>query len=209
MASQEKFTESAVKNQLRHIERQIKNPSNKDIDKEKVHLDYFLSPEREISSYSYYKQRKEQIYVYNRKDVIHMVGWVITAPLDLAERDEERFFLECYRFLEARYGKENVISAVVHKDESGQPHLHFCFMPVVKDEKHGGEKLCCDKVLDPKEMNDFHPALQKHLRDKGINATVRSGVTKAQGGNRTVREMKKEREQKRQYTKERERGRWG
>lgn len=209
MAGSEKFTQTAVKNILRHIEREIKNPRNEDIDTERAHLNYYLSPQREISSYSYYKQRKEQLYVYNRKDVIHMVGWIITAPEDLKKCDEASFFEECYLFMENRYGAENVVSAVVHKDESGQPHLHFCFMPVVADKKRGGEKLCCCEVMTEDEMNNFHPALQKHLRDKGINASVLTGVTKAQGGNRTVRELKKEREQKRQYTRERERGRWG
>lgn len=207
MASSAKFTEKAVVNQLRHIERQIKNPSNKDIDAGKVDMDYFLSPQREISSYSYYKQRKEELYVYNRADVVHMVGWVITAPRDLAKGDEDNFFKECYKFLENRYGEKNVVSAVVHKDEDGQPHLHYCFMPVVPDKKHGGEKLCVNEVLTPRELTNFHPALQKHLRENGINANVMTGITKAQGGNRTVREMKNERVQKHQHT--RERGRWG
>lgn len=207
MASSEKFTAKAVFNQLRHIERQISNPSNKDIELDKSDMNYFLSPERDISSYSYYKQRLEELYVYNRADVIHMVGWVITAPKDLAEGDEENFFLECYRFLEKRYGEKNVISAVVHRDESGKSHMHYCFIPAVADKKRGGEKLCVNDVLTPREMNNFHPALQKHLNDNGVKAKVLTGVTRAQGGNRSVRQLKQERARTHQHT--RERGRWG
>jgi len=207
MASVKKFTEGAIVNQLRHIERAIENPSNKDIDDARLDEDYFLSPERGMSSYSYYKSRKEQLYVYNRKDVVTMAGWVVTAPKDLAVGGERAFFEEVYRFLEDRYGKENVISAVVHGDEDGQPHLHFCFIPVVPDQKHGGEKICANDVLNRRELNDFHPALQKHLRDTGINAKIMTGVTRAQGGNRSVREMKQE--GKRVYQQTRERGRWG
>lgn len=207
MASSAKFTAKAVVNQLRHIERQIKNPSNKDIDLDKVHMDYYLSPQRDISSYSYYKQRLAELYVYNRADVIHMVGWVITAPQDLPKSEEDIFFAECYRFLEQRYGDKNVVSAVVHKDEVGQSHLHFCFIPAVPDPKRGGEKLCVNEVLTPREMSNFHPALQKHLKDNGIDAKVMTGVTKAQGGNRTVHQMKQEREKV--YQQNHERGRWG
>lgn len=207
MASVKKFTEGAIVNQLRHIERTIENPSNREIDTSKLHRDYFLSPERDMSSYSYYKSRKEQLYVYNRKDVVTMAGWVVTAPKDLAVADEKLFFEEVYRFLEQRYGKENVVSAVVHGDEEGQAHLHFCFIPVVPDKKHGGEKICANDVLNRRELNNFHPALQKHLRDNGVNAKVMTGITRQQGGNRTVRQLKQERTQVYQQT--RERGRWG
>ena len=60
MASVEKFTASAVVNQLRHIERTIKNSSNPDIDADKVHENYSLAPDRGKSSYGYFKERKAE-----------------------------------------------------------------------------------------------------------------------------------------------------
>ena len=42
MASIQKFKASEVSNQIRHIERTIENPSNEDIDKEKISEDYLL-----------------------------------------------------------------------------------------------------------------------------------------------------------------------
>lgn len=208
MASSKKFVHGAVRNQLRHIERQLKNPSNQDIDLEKIDLDYSLSPKRDISSYQYYQNRKSQLYVYGRSDVITMVGWIVTAPKDLIPSQEDLFFQETYHFLENRYGAENVVSAVVHKDESGSSHLHFCFIPAVSDDKHGGEKLCASQIMDKKELRNFHPALQNHLDKQGVQAKVMNGVTRAQGGNRSVREMKREREIERARTIERDRGRW-
>lgn len=208
MASSKKFVHGAVRNQLRHIERQLEKPSNKDIDMEKIDLDYSLSPQRDISSYQYYQERKSQLYVYARSDVITMVGWIVTAPKDLLLNQEDLFFQETYHFLENRYGTENVISAVVHKDESGSPHLHFCFIPAVTDTKRGGEKLCASNIMDKKELRNFHPALQKHLDSQGVHAKVMTGVTRAQGGNRSVREMKRERDIERTRTIERDRRRW-
>lgn len=49
MASVKKFTESAVVNQLRHIERTIAHPENMDIDKDRTVQNYSLLPQRGIS----------------------------------------------------------------------------------------------------------------------------------------------------------------
>lgn len=208
MASIEKFTEHAVPNQLRHIERTIQNPSNKDIDPEKVNLNYSLSPDRGMSSYDYFRERKSQLYCYNREDIKVMAGWIVTAPKNLPTADYKAFFQAVYDFLSVRYGKENCIQAVVHHDESGQPHLHYCFIPVTPDLKHGGKKICANAVITPKELRNFHPDLQKYLKSNGINANVMSGITKAQGGNRSVREMKAERKYQFEHDYVIERGRW-
>ncbi len=210
MASVKKFSEAEIINQLRHIERTIFKPANEDIDISKSNLNYSLSPQREVSSFNYYKQRKSELYCMNRKDVKTMAGWIITAPTDLSIDEHSLFFSSCYEFLKNRYGESNIIQAVVHNDESGQPHLHFCFIPTVADAKHGGEKICAKEVLNRTELQNFHPALQKHLTEHGIKANVMSGITKEQGGNRTVSDLKKERNLKidKQRINERSYGRW-
>lgn len=201
MASVEKYEMSAVVNQLRHNERTVQTPSNKDIDKERTALNYILSPDRGIASYDYFKQRKSELYCYNRSDVKVMAGWIVTAPKDLSVSLHKDFFKESYNFMAERYHEENVVSAVVHMDESGMPHLHFYFIPAVEDLKHGGEKICANNILNPKELRNFHPDLQRYLRAKGIDAKVINGATA--GGNRTVKELKQEREMLRQRNHER------
>lgn len=88
------------------------------------------------------------------------------------------------------------MQAIVHDDEGGQPHLHFCFVPVVEDPKHEqGYKICANDVLDRRELRNFHPDLQRYLNEHGLeDARVMTGVTKRQGGNRTVAQLKAERE---------------
>lgn len=216
MASVTKFTRSAVRNQLRHIERTIAHPANEDIDMSMSETNYSLAPARGMDSYSYYQQRLSELYVYNRTDVKVMAGWIVTAPTDLARNQHEAFFQATYDFLAERYGEKNCVQAVVHHDESGQPHLHFCFIPVVPDRKHGGEKVCANDVLNRTELRDFHPALQRYLDEHGIDTHVTSGITARQGGNRTVRDLKKERAYERQRERswvhswdfEHERNRW-
>lgn len=198
MARVEKFTEHAIVNQLRHNLRQIKYSANVDIDERRLEQNYELGPDRGVTAYDYFQKRKAELYCYRRADVKVMAGWVVTAPKDLSLKLHDKFFQETYNFLEQRYGKENVIQAIVHKDESGQPHLHFDFIPVAPDEKHHCEKICANDVLNRKELRNFHPDLQKHLKEHGVDARVLTGITREQGGNRTVKEMKQERERQRQ-----------
>ena len=154
MASVKKFTESAVVNQLRHIERTIAHPENMDIEKDRTVQNYSLLPQREISSYEYYRQRKSELYCYNRADVKVMAGWIVTAPKDLPMSEMEKFFNVTYEFLSERYGEKNCVQAVVHNDEGGQPHIHFLFIPAAADKKHGGEKICANDVLN--KANDMY-----------------------------------------------------
>lgn len=211
MASVKKFTESAVVNQLRHIERTIAHPENMDIEKDRTVQNYSLLPQRGISSYEYYRQRKSELYCYNRADVKVMAGWIVTAPKDLPMSEMEKFFNVTYEFLSERYGEKNCVQAVVHNDEGGQPHIHFLFIPAAADKKHGGEKICANDVLNKAELRNFHSALQKYLLDYGVQANILTGITKTQGGNRTVRELKQEntknRWHSREYDKTEERGR--
>lgn len=53
MASIEKFTDSAVVNQIRHCNRLIQNDRNKDIDPSRSHMNYSLTPERGMGEYEY------------------------------------------------------------------------------------------------------------------------------------------------------------
>ena len=158
------------------------------------------------SDYERYKFRLSLLHVYNRADVKTLAGWIVTVPKDLPPEQHRAFFQEVYKFLENRYGKANTVQAVVHNDEA-TPHLHFLFIPAVKDIKNRGatgEKVCANDVLTRQELREFHPALQEHLNNAGIKALIINGATAA--GNRTVKEMKKERDQIQTHNKERMRG---
>ena len=193
MASVKKFAESAVVNMLRHNERAIANPTNEDIDPTRSIENYSLI-DRGVSAYDYYKERKSELYCYNRADVKTLAGWIVTAPTDLPLNEYDSFFRSVHDFLCSRYGERNCVQSIVHADESGQPHLHWLFIPTTIDLKHGGEKICANEVINRKDLRNFHSDLQNHITNNGIHGTVKTGITKAQGGNRTVKEMKRERQ---------------
>ena len=89
--------------------------------------------------------------------------------------------------------------------------LYIMTRVAAADKKHGGEKICANDVLNKAELRNFHSALQKYLLDHGVQANILTGITKTQGGNRTVRELKQEntknRWHSREYDKTEERGR--
>ena len=120
MACAMKFSAGAVRNQLRHNRRTIEHSSNRDIDPERLEHDYVLSPDRGMTEYDYFLQRKSELHCYNRDDVKVMVGWIVTAPQDLDPARYDDFFCASYDFMANRYGEENVVQAIVHDDEGGQ-----------------------------------------------------------------------------------------
>ena len=81
MACAMKFSAGAVRNQLRHNRRTIEHSSNRDIDPERLEHDYVLSPDRGMTEYDYFLQRKSELYYYNRDDVKVMVGWISTPTI--------------------------------------------------------------------------------------------------------------------------------
>ena len=192
MASLKKFAHGAVLNQLRHNERTLENSSNEDINPERSGDNYALFTPEEGSCFDRYLERKEELYCYNRADVKTMAAWIVTAPEELPIDQQQRFLQSVYNLLEDRYHKENVVQAIVHQDEGGQPHLHFCFIPAAPDLKHEdfSEKICANDVLNLNEFKHFHPDLQHYLTAEGFDCCVHSGITREIGGNLTVDELK-------------------
>lgn len=98
-----------------------------------------------------------------RKDAVLMASFVIGSDREffngLTPAEQERFFDECTRCFANKYGKENIISAVVHNDET-TPHLHLNLMPIWNG------RLCCKDLFNRAELTklqtDFHEAVGKH-----------------------------------------------
>lgn len=198
MASVEKFSAQAVLQELRHNHREIAHSSNTDIDPARsADNDYSLTPDHDgLTPFQYYRKRIAELYVYDpkRKDINTAFGWIVTLPKEITDPgDQQRFFSATADFLKDRYGEINTISIAIHRDESGQPHLHYIAIPAVannlKSPDHPQEeKLCCKAVINRKELRSFHHDLQDYLTNHDIAAAVHTGVTA--GHNRTVKELK-------------------
>lgn len=219
MANVQKFSASASGHMSAHFERRetevtIINESgqpetikeyvkfgNQDIDLSRTHQNYNLGPKRDISQVEFIRQRTSEVRTLKRADVKVMCSWVVTLPEFRSqntsihvtpdrEKVEKLFFERSYAFLEARYGRENVISAYVHKDEN-KPHMHFAFIPVTADKKRGDLKVSAKEVLTRTELQSFHAELEHYLDSFGDwKFEILNEATKE--GNKAIVELKRE-----------------
>ena len=97
-----------------------------------------------------------------RKDAVLMCSFVVGSDREFFSRlssgEQQQFFVDCTRFFTERYGEDNIISAVVHMDET-TPHLHLNLIPIAND------RLCAKQLFDRKELqnlqSDFHSVVGK------------------------------------------------
>ena len=97
-----------------------------------------------------------------RKDAVLMCSFVIGSDREffgrLSRQEQQQFFVDCTRFFAERYGEENIISAVVHMDET-TPHLHLNLIPIADG------RLCAKTLFDRKELqnlqSDFYSVVGK------------------------------------------------
>jgi hypothetical protein len=120
-----------------------------------------------------------------------MVSWVLTAPQDLDENDYKKFFEEGFNFFNNKYGVENCVSAYVHMDET-TPHIHYAFVPVVKDKKRGDLKVSAKELITKSHLQRFHHELDEHMTKYfGRDVGVFTEITK-ENGNKEISELKME-----------------
>lgn len=188
----EKFTRNQSTNILVHCNRSDPNRTykNQEIDHSKTHLNYNLAPKhKDMTDYEFMKKRCEELKILKRKDVNWLVSWVVTMPEDYAG-SKALFFREVYNFMENKYGKDNVVSAYVHLDETS-PHMHFCFVPVVFDKKKQQYKVNAKQCINKVELKQIHPQIQEYLETKlQTKVSILNGATA--GGNKSVEQLKNE-----------------
>jgi len=98
-----------------------------------------------------------------RKDAVLMASFVVGSDREffnsLDDDIKKLFFSHCSKFFIDRYGLKNVISAVVHNDET-TPHMHVNIIPI----KDG--RLCAKDLLNRNELSklqtDFYEKVGKH-----------------------------------------------
>lgn len=189
MAHVAKFSKGAMGHMLGHYDRS-KDGLGDNVDQSRTELNYNLAEEYQPKKQlDFIHQRLSEVKVQKRADVNVFCDWVVTAPKDLPEEELKPFFEATHAFLAGKYGKENVVSAYVHMDET-TPHLHFAFIPVVPDKRKGGFKVSAKECITRAELKTFHTALQARIENElGHPVAILNGVTK--DGNKSIADLKR------------------
>lgn len=164
-----KLKSKDIKGMNIHNERKFEKSSNLDIDRDLSRLNYELHDRDD--SISYEKQVKSIIsekYVGRklRDNTTYAVSIVISSGKEffegMSQEKEKEFFQANYDLIAEKYGKENIVSAKVHKDEK-TPHMHLILVPFTKDNRLSAKELFDRNNL--RELQDF----AKKLQEKGFD----------------------------------------
>lgn len=123
-----------------------KSAKNPQIDKSRTHLNYHTLP-YEKKYLSFIDEQIKELAPKRKikDDAVLITSFILGSDKeffdDISPETQKQFFSDCTEFFAERYGKENVVSAVVHLDES-TPHLHFNLMPVTVG------RLCAKELFD-------------------------------------------------------------
>ena len=130
-----------------------KSTRNPQIDKSRTHLNYHTIPfEKKYLSFIDERIKRLSPKRKIKDDAVLITSFILGSDKEFFDRitaeQQKQFFADCTDFFSERYGKENVVSAVVHLDES-TPHLHFNLMPVT------GGRLCAKILFDRTALRDL------------------------------------------------------
>lgn len=197
----EKMKQSDVKGIEREVEREGKL-KNEDIDPSRSHLNKELVDNP--GGMTLYQRVKKRVDVVRengnrvQKNSVNLLSSVITFPKednsDKTEEEQELYFKICLAYFQKKFGKENVVSAIIHKDES-RPHMHLQQVPVTKD-----NRLAARDVMKKSDVNQIHDELPKYLRHYGF--TVQRGSGKTENNVRNIHAYKDIKKREEEIAKE-------
>ena len=187
----EKFKSNDVRGLQIHNQRESSNSKNNDIDPYRTILNYDLHNKDKIN----YNQRVKEIIAEGykgakaiRKDATVMTSTIVTSDKGffdkLSLKEQRLFFEESYKFLKECYGEKNIVSAVVHMDET-TPHMHLTAVPLTED-----GKLSAKTIIDRKFLRHIQKAIPELLKSKGFD--IERGVEGWAKGHTDTDEYKKE-----------------
>lgn len=160
-----------------HMMRLHASRTNPDIIAERTPKNETIISARKLSAKVGKRIRELKLKRKPRTDATYLMDFIATAsPEDMKSWPLERqraYFRDSYEFFANRYGRENVMYAVVHHDEA-TPHIHIGLVPVTPD-----GRLSARDIYTPQEMQDLQTAYHREVGEKyGLQRGERGGKRK-------------------------------
>lgn len=141
-----------------------KSTKNPQIDSTRTCRNYHIV-KREEGYFTYINKRIKKLALKRKlkDDAVLVNSFILGSDREFFERlslgQQKDFFRDCTIFFAERYGEENIISAIVHMDET-TPHLHLNLMPVLNG------RLCSKQLFDRKALRDLQSEFYEQVGKK-------------------------------------------
>lgn len=159
---------NGTRGQQRHNERKEgQKHSNRNIDPTRTKDNVWLTPDDGRTFNERIESILEENYTGKRKvrsTAVKMCEITVQIGGDLAENGTEEEQVEAlkqaFEELRDQYGEKNIVSAVIHVDET-TPHLHFDFVPITKKGGLSAREVVGDRAQMRKTQARFLQAMQE------------------------------------------------
>lgn len=197
----EKLTRTKAQGICVHNDIKAKNHTNKEIDSERTHLNYYFKKNNLNYVKEFDKLKKENDLKGNiRSNSIIMCEMLFTSDSDffekIGEKETKRYFEESYKFI-CNYkdlGEKNILSAVVHLDE-GVPHMHLVYVPVIHTKDKEGndiDKICARDFWKGRDSyRRLQNAYYEYVTSKGFDLERGLPVEKTGAKHERIEDLKK------------------
>ena len=161
----EKYTKNEVSPVEEENERDEEyQASNPQIDSERTHQNYHVySPVGPYIKTINYKLDKLNLSRKIRSDAIYMNSFVVGSDNEffknLSMLQQRQFFHDCADFFVLKYGRDNILSAVVNVDET-TPHMHLNMVPITNG------KLCSKDLFDKRKLSILQSEFYEYVGEK-------------------------------------------
>lgn len=153
----------------RHNERKPgQKHSNKNIRADKTTNNIFLKKPDGLSITQRVNNRIKDGYKKEkgiRSDAIKLIEATVQLGGEIGQADEWKQILvleHAYEELKKIYGEENIVSAVIHVDET-TPHLHMDFVPLTKDGRLSARDVLGNKGKMKKTQENYLKSMQERF----------------------------------------------
>lgn len=165
-----------------------------------MHLNYYFKK----NELSYIKEfdklrKKYDLQGQIRSNSIIMCEMIFTSDKEFFDtigmEETKRYFEESYKFIcnYKNLGEKNIISAVVHFDET-TPHMHLIYIPVIhaKDKDgHEIDKVCCRDFWKGRDSyRNLQNAFHEYITSKGFDLQRGLPVEETKRKNETIQNYK-------------------
>lgn len=130
-----------------HVERRATvSYTNPDIERAHSSKNYDLHGRYQDSFRKQIKERFKKLGIIpKRRDAVLITEFIFSASpslfVNMNDNEIRQYFQDCYNWVAEQYGIDNIVSAMVHLDET-TPHMHLCIMPITRD-----NKLCANDLF--------------------------------------------------------------